>query len=219
MPVRKPMTAPAAARCQKPNLQVARGEPAAAGDHDEEEQAERDVDQPFGGRIKQGARAQRRRRACRPAHRRRTPRQSICFHHDVILAKFDIRATTAMIGIGLARTEGEHQDRQQDDGGAGADDAAHRAGDEADDEDECVGQHGLAGVSSCSCGPRASRPLMIMSGRDARGPQDDDPNSRCSAAATFPPARASSRGAWHSPRAGRGRCARRRNTAPAGWAK
>ena len=44
----------------------------------------------------------------------------------------------------LARTEGEHQDGQQDDGGAGADGAAHRAGNEADDEDQRVGQHGLS---------------------------------------------------------------------------
>ena len=162
-------------------FQVARGKPAAAGHHDEEERGR--------ARCRRRARAGSARCArrapppgCRPAHRRRTARQSISFHHDVILAKFDIRATIAMIGTASRGPNAKHQHGQQDDGGAGADDAAHRAGDEADDEDEGVGQHGFS--------------------------------SRCSAAATSPPARSSSRGAWRSPRAGRGRCAPRRNTAP-----
>src|ERR1700704_4118516 len=37
-----------------------------------------------------------------------------------------------------------------------------------------LGARHSSSVSSCSFGPRASRPLMIMSGRDTRGPEEHD---------------------------------------------
>ena len=121
-------------------LEVPRGEPAAAGHHDQKEQAERHVDHPL-GQDQQGARAERRRRhaaqrigAARPPVDLFPPRGDL----GEVRHQGDDRHDRH----GLARTEGEHQDGQQDDGGAGADDAAHRAGDVADDEDKGVGQHG-----------------------------------------------------------------------------
>ena len=57
------------------------------------------------------------------------------------MAKFDISATIAMIGIADLRTEGEDQNGQQDDRGAGADDAAYQSRDVADGEDKGVGHH------------------------------------------------------------------------------